>query len=341
MFSNLFAIAASAFAAWAVIRYLILIEIRIDENSFKIIYDISKNSKIILVEEEFTHENKYPITFFAFCFLKDCPSFYLSHEERLMQAGWTAKDYVSKIILFRHNYKKLKSFLRDCHKKNPNVQVDLLIPYSSDKIGHIKNKNISPVILNNLCEDFEKEIANKQKTSALFYGPPGNGKTTFIKYLATKYNLPIKLISLSPDFSNYELLLLFSQIPNNCIVLFEDFDNYFHGRKCVMGEDNKNIKFTFDVILNGLDGIYNTYENVVFIMTTNDIGKIDDSLKNRPSRFKYVIDFPNPGPEIIEKILGSYDEALKLKGMNLDQILTVKEYRRSVGIDEAIKRINH
>ena len=97
---------------------------------------------------------------------------------------------------------------------------------------------------------------------------------------------------------------------------------------------------TFDVILNGLDGIYNTYENVIFIMTTNDIDKIDDSLKNRPSRFKYVIDFPNPNLETIEKILGSYDEALKLEGMNLDQILTVKEYRRNIEIDEAIKRIN-
>lgn len=341
MVSNLITLAASAFAAWAVIRYILLIEIRIDENSFKILYDISKNNKVILIEEEFTHEKKYPVTFSAFCLFKECPYFYLIHEERLMQAGWTAKDYVSKVILLRSSYKKLKEFLNSCHKKNVNVPVDLLMPYSSDKIGHIKNQNHQPIFFNKLCGDFEKEIENKIKTSAILHGNPGNGKTSFIKYLALKYNLPIKLVTFSPDFNNHELLLLFSQIQNNCIVLFEDFDNYFHGRKCIMGEDNKNIKFTYDVILNGLDGIYNTYENVVFIMTTNDLEKIDASLKNRPSRFKYVIEFPNPDQSFIEGLVGS-ERAPRLLGMNLDQILTIKQYlEMNIDFEDAVKRINN
>jgi len=110
------------------------------------------------------------------------------------------------------------------------------------------------------------------------------------------------IFTLNPDWTNHDLLLLFAQIPKKCIVLFEDFDNYFDGRKCILGGgENKQIKFTFDIILNGLDGVYNTYENVVFIMTVNDISKVDDALKNRPSRFKFTREFNNPDIEIRKK----------------------------------------
>lgn len=339
--TNLFTLAASFFAAWAVIRYIILIEIRIDENTFKILYDLSKSNFKILLEEEFTHEKKYPLNYSAFCFYKGSPFFYIGHEERLMQAGWHSKDYISKVILLRFSYKKLKKYLKNCHKENSNIPVDLLVPYSCDKIGHLKNTNYNPIFLNKLCEDFENEVGSKIKTSAILYGNPGCGKTTFVKYLATKYNLPIKLVTFNPEFTNHELLILFSQIPNDCIVLLEDFDNYFHGRKCIIGEDNKNIKFTFDVILNGLDGVYNTYENVIFIMTTNDLSKIDSSLKNRPSRFKYVIEFPNPDVNYIENLFNSKEFAEKVVGMNMDQILTIKQYiDMGTSFDDAFDRIN-
>lgn len=339
MISNIIALGASVFTIWTVFRYFILIEIRIDENSFKILYDKLKEKNKILIEEEFTHEKKYPIVFSAICFLEQCPWFYVSHQERLFTAGWVTKDYVSKVVLFRNKYKKFKEFLQSCHKKNTNIPVDILIPYASDKIGHIK-KYPDPIVENDLCFDFEQDIIDKNKTSAIFYGNPGNGKTTFIKYIACKYNLPIKIITFSPEWSNYELLLLFSQIPNDCIVLFEDFDNYFHGRKCVIGEDNKNIKFTFDVILNALDGIYNTYENVIFIMTVNDISKVDISLKERPGRFKYVIEFQNPSVKLLEKLFENPENANRVNGMNLDQALTLLGYlNKGVEFDAAIKKI--
>lgn len=340
-FSNIIALAASLFAVWAFVKYVFLIEIRIDENSYKVLFDICRNNKFILIEEEFAHEKKYPIVFSAICFIKNCPCFYINHQERLMNAGFVAKDFTTNVTLLRLNYTKFKKYLIKAHKESINVPIDLLFPYGSDKIGSLKTKPLSPIILNEKCLDFEKEIENKIKTGALFYGNPGNGKTYFIKYLATKYNLPIKMITLSPDFNNHDLLLLFSQIPNNCIVLLEDFDNYFNKRKCIIGEDNKNIKFTFDIILNAFDGIYNTYENVIFIMTVNDIEKVDDSLKNRPGRFKYVIEFPNPSLEIIEKLVNNHEYAKKMLGMNLDQAITVSKYIESgVGFEDSLKRLN-
>jgi len=211
------------------------------------------------------------------------------------------------------------------------VPVQLMLPYGADKIGSLKEVFSEPAAKADLWEDFEEEVlevsdGKRRKTSALLYGSPGNGKTHLVKYLATKHKIPIMIFTLSPDWTNHDLLLIFSQIPKRCIVLFEDFDNYFDGRNCILGGDNKNIKFTFDIILNGLDGVYTTHENVVFIMTVNDIGKVDDALKNRPSRFKFVREFGNPDMETRKKILGS-EMAVESEGMSLDQVFKMAEMR--------------
>jgi hypothetical protein len=61
-------------------------------------------------------------------------------------------------------------------------------------------------------------------------------------------------------------------------------------------------------------------------MTVNDIEKVDDALRNRPSRFKFVKKFDNPSFETRCNIL-SEDWAQLSAGMNLDQIYRLKEYK--------------
>ena len=210
------------------------------------------------------------------------------------------------------------------------IPVRIIDSYGYDRIGSLKEITPEPGVDEFLWKDFELEVAEvvnntRKRTSAIFYGPPGNGKTSVVKYLATKYRLPIMILTFNPDWTNHDLLLVFSKIPNKCIVLLEDFDNYFDNRKCIIGTDNKSIKFTFDIILNGLDGVYTTYENVVFIMTVNDINKVDYALKNRPSRFKFNREFDNPSLKIRSKLL-PLQWSEKSEGLNLDQVFRLKEY---------------
>lgn len=349
MWSNILAVLASGFGIWAVFKYVILIEMRIDSNTFKTLYDLCKDDPKIMLAEEFISEARYPVTYSAICFFKGSPWFYINHNERLMQAGWQSKDHITFICCFRWSYNKMKKYLSSQLKSMQlctlGVPVELMLPYGTDKIGSLKEITPEPVVADSLWRDFENEVAKVSqgelsKTSALLYGPPGNGKTSLIRYLATKYRMPIMIFTLNPEWNNHDLLLVFAQIPKRCIVLMEDFDNYFNNRTCIIGGgENKYIKFTYDIILNALDGVYTTYQNVVFIMTVNDIEKVDPALKNRPSRFKFTRCFNNPDSEIRSKLLPEAWVSSS-EGLNLDQIFRLKEsYDQGLNFATAIEML--
>lgn len=324
-------------ALWAMFKYVLLYEMRLDANTFKTLYEIVKNEKKFLLREEIASEAKPPLEFNAFCFVEKAPWFFLSHSERLMTAGWTSKENISYVTCFRWSSNRMKTFLRTTLKElqldKLGLVVELITPGYTDRIGALKETFPQPF----LPEKFWKEIDNDvqkvvngelKKTSALLFGPPGNGKTSFVKYLATKYKLPIKVVTFDPQFSNHDLMNMFGQITPGCMVLFEDFDNYFDKRDCIIGNGNKEIRFTFDIILNALDGVYNTFEQVVFIMTVNDIKKVDEALSNRPSRFKFVTGFNNPNFEMKSELLGpDWGELVKEHEINLDQTLRLKEFK--------------
>jgi len=282
----------------------------------------------------------------------EVPIFYLTHQERMLQAGFQGKDFTTTIICLRWHHKKIKSFLSF---KLKQMQLDIFgipvlvaTPWNTDKIGSIKHAD-NPIIDKSIFEDIDNDVSKVMsgeinKTGAILHGSPGNGKTSFIKYIAVKYNLPIVIITFVPEFTNIDIMFMFSNIPDNCIVLLEDFDNYFNERKCIIGEssgggNNMGIKFTFDSILNCLDGVYNSYNKVVFFMTANDIGKIDSALKQRPSRFKFVRNFDSPSISVRKSIVGEWAESLG--GLNLDQVLRMAEFK-SLGdtIDLAQSKLN-
>lgn len=334
--TSLLTLFASLVGAWAFFKYVMLVEVRVDPDTYKTMYDYFRDHPKFILQEEFTSERRHPVLFSAFLLSRSTPWFLMSHGERLMQAGWQSKDQVTTVSCLRWNYRSLKRFLandlRDASMATNGVPVQVLLPYSVDKIGSLRQLAPKPVADPALWGDIDSEVAevasgSRPKTGVILHGPPGNGKTSLVKHLATKHRLPVMVFTLDPQWGNHDLLQLFANIPSRCIVLMEDFDNYFRGRECLLNNSatGGGVRFTFDVILNGLDGVYNTYEGVVFFMTVNNVDHVDDALKNRPSRFKFVRKFDNPGPELRERMLGDWSVAAV--GLNLDQTFRLAEYK--------------
>jgi ATP-dependent 26S proteasome regulatory subunit len=104
---------------------------------------------------------------------------------------------------------------------------------------------------------------------------------------------------------------------------------------------NNEVKFTFDSLLSVLDGVYNEYNQVVFFMTCNDIDKIDASIKDRPSRMKFVTEITGPNYENRLDILdGDIELAEMTENMTTDRVFFVKSLTAKHSNDEIFNILN-
>lgn len=113
----------------------------------------------------------------------------------------------------------------------------------------------------------------------LFHGPPGTGKTSLARALATEFRLDVYWLPLSSVEGDDDLLRLMGEVPRRSLLLLEDID-VVHAAGDRDDAATKGI--TTAGLLNALDGIV-TPHGLVTVMTTNRVEQLDDALI-RPGR---------------------------------------------------------
>lgn len=131
----------------------------------------------------------------------------------------------------------------------------------------------------------------------LFHGPPGNGKTSLARALATRFGLDLYYLPLSDMAADADLLRLASEITPRSVLLIEDIDVAQVARE----RDDKDNRASMSGLLNALDGV-GTPHGLVKMLTTNNPEVLDGALI-RPGRADRRFEIANPDSEQIARLV--------------------------------------
>lgn len=136
----------------------------------------------------------------------------------------------------------------------------------------------------------------------LLYGPPGTGKTSLVSALAERFGMSIYAVNLT-EMNDRTIKNAINWVPEHSVILFEDIDCMKAGHRrpphvtresaqdspgdSVQSAAGDRSGVTLSGLLNVLDG-FHAPENVIFVMTTNDVDALDSALL-RPGRIDYKL----------------------------------------------------
>lgn len=210
------------------------------------------------------------------------------------------------------NIRELKDYIIHCgreyyktvllsKKMNDKLQVYVWDDNYWDQSHKWTKRCIDSMSLNSegkaLLEDVKNFISSKSealyerlgvpyKRNYLLHGPPGTGKTSMIRSIASELGYNVSTIHFDPSLTDIRFMRAVQTIPENSILMLEDIDHIFQERK--KNDEHKNA-ITFSGLLQVLDGFGSQYKLITMI-TTNFIEVLDKALIRR-GRIDKMVEF--------------------------------------------------
>jgi len=280
-------------------------------------YDKTESGKveIDLEDNKRVYYKHYEDSFMIF--YRGCPVYVFKGREKMENASSIRQAFFNRYRFSGVLAKKaIMSMLEEIREYNVHlIDKDNINAYINDdygtweKMSEITPKPIESVILHDkelILADLNKYLKSRKwyvdraipyKRGYLFFGPPGNGKTTLCTSLAKELNRDVYFLSVADMKSDSNLKRAFTGLTRKSILVIEDIDSVFTGRK-----SKKDI--TFSAILGCLDGVLYP-EDIITILTTNHPEKLDEALI-REGRIDMHVEFPNPSKPEIEQYLSVF-----------------------------------
>ena len=187
-----------------------------------------------------------------------------------------------------------------------------------DLISKNKKRSIDTVFIKNkdeIIKDIDEFLSSEEdyqtfghpyKRNYIFFGPPGNGKTSLISAIASQYNLDIYLMSFSINITDEIFKKLISSLPINGLLVIEDIDGLF--------DEKEKKQVSISTVLNIMDGLAKK-NRLMTIMTTNHYDRLSEAFK-RAGRVDMSIEFDIASIESFHQIIQFF---CKYKNIDISQ----------------------
>ena len=160
--------------------------------------------------------------------------------------------------------------------------------FANEFVFPYKVYQLESEFIDHVLKTYENTTGN---LGILLNGTKGTGKTVTAKILANKLNLPVIVLKSMGD-QNQAMIEYLSSLNSDCVLFMDEFE--------------KNFQEKDSTILQIMDGVYNSNNRKIFLLTTNEMN-INENLVGRPSRIRYVKHFGNLSMDTINEYL---DDAL-------------------------------
>lgn len=237
------------------------------------------------------------------------------HEEAVQRLFDLTEDYARHGSIYRGQAIKIR-FLSDSGKYNPlaaprfidlsNVKPDELV-FSRDVEASIATNLFTVLEHPNEC----KEAGIPLKRGILFEGPYGVGKSLTANVTAYKAVTNNWTFLYCERANELQHVVNFARQYQPAVIFCEDIDRVVSGERSVSMDD----------ILNVIDGIESKGADIVIVLTTNYVGKINKAML-RPGRLDAIISVTAPDHEAVARLIAQYSRGqLIIKGPADEKLL--------------------
>jgi AAA+ superfamily predicted ATPase len=207
----------------------------------------------------------------------------------------------------------------------PVTEDDIIV---DDDTAEILNRT---VIDFHLRRDQLRALGLPSRRGVLFYGPPGTGKTFTSRYLANKLETATTIVASGNALLQIRSLCNLARMLQPAIVVLEDVDLVYSNR-----EINFN-NTALGEMMNELDG-FKPDDEIIFILTTNSIERVENAIKERPGRISQCIYFGAPLPELRKRYLASLLNTYDLSELDLDKVVNKTDGATQAFLKELVFR---
>jgi hypothetical protein len=169
------------------------------------------------------------------------------------------------------------------------------------------------------------------KRGILFYSPPGTGKTSICLHLAGLLpNFTICFVAGRKLLHPRELCSMARYLQPTMLV-FEDIDLIAHER------EHNGLATVLGELMNQIDGC-EPNDQVLFVMNTNSLDRMEAAVRNRPGRVDQIIHIPLPDRELRIALIKRFSRKLQLDESAVASLADASHGATPAIIKEVVKR---